>query len=197
MKKEINKILIVLGFIVALVGLCVSVAYNGGLLLGLYFRPLVFAIIGVTCVFATNALIKNIAYVLNAVLVIDAINILFTCTDIGLLVYSIGLFIMTLGALIYFFILFLAFCGFVKKGKKASNSVSGSSLLDELIRYKEMQQEKVLTEEEFSDIKQKIFDSCDNKIGSIDDLKKWKKLLDQQVITEEEFSKIKADIFCK
>ena len=197
MKKELNKIFIVIGFIVAIVGLCVSIADNGGILIGTFFSPIVFALFGVTCIFAANPIIKNIAYVLDVILVLDAVNVLFTYEDIGLLIYSIGLFVMTAGALIYFLVLFLAFCGFVKKGKKASNSVSGSSLLDELIRYKEMQQEKVLTEEEFSDIKQKIFDSCDNKIGSIDDLKKWKKLLDQQVITEEEFSKIKADIFCK
>ena len=74
-----------------------------------------------------------------------------------------------------------------KKKDLQSNLVSGG-LLNELTRYKEMQDEKVLTEEEFAELKQRIMENTNNKISSVEDLKKWKKLLDQQIITEEEFA---------
>lgn len=210
MKKQINQIIIVLGFVVAVIGACLTyilpaVTGDWDSAVISTFVSLLPAIFGVTLIFSNHLVVKNFGYVLSAVLVVDgtadlaiAIDAIYEPANIGLLIYSIGLLVMVLGALLYFLIQFLAYCGFVKSSNQiAYHSCHKEKLLDKLIRYKEMQQEKILTEEEFSELKQKMLENSENKSDSIDDLKRWKKLLDQQVITEEEFSKIKADIFCK
>ena len=202
MKKQINQIIIVLGFVVAVIGACMASAMRSPIAsISTSAIANIAALLAVTFLFANHPVVKNIGYTLAVLLSVDAVAGLMLakpCTqNIGFIIYCIGFLLMTVGALIYFLMVFLTYCGFVKSGKKTANHSCKGNLLDELIRYKEMQQEKVLTEEEFSELKQKMLENSENKSDSIDDLKKWKKLLDQQVITEEEFSKIKADIFCK
>ncbi len=201
MKKELNKIIIIIGFIVAVVGACLAVIID--------YPPVpmaatttanIAALLAVTFIFASNSIVKNIGYTLSVLLAIDSFKALVlneTFDSIGFLVYYIGFVVMAVGAIIYFAVNFLAYCGFVKKDRQTASQNYNKNLLDELMRYKEMQQEKVLTDEEFSELKEKILENNAAKTNSIDDLKKWKKLVDQQVITEEEFSKIKTDIFNK
>ncbi len=202
MKKQINQIIIVLGFVVAVIGACLAAALSSvaGFVSTTAIANIA-ALLAVTFIFANHSVIKNIGYTLAALLAIDGIAGLMivevSAQTIGFIIYCFGILLMTIGSLIYFLMQFLTYCGFVKHSKKNTINSCKGNLLDELIRYKEMQQEKVLTEEEFSELKQKMLENSENKSDSIDDLKKWKKLLDQQVITEEEFSKIKADIFCK
>lgn len=203
MKKEINKIFIVLGFIVVLVGVMMSIVMNDTLFFANIIGSVYLAILlAATFVFATNSILKNIGYCLAVLVSIDAVFTLAFVADapkdvdpIGLIVYAIGLLIMTAGAILYYLGIFLALCGFVKANKKMAGSKKSGVLLDQLIHYKEMHQESVLTDEEFADLKKTILENNDRKVDSIDDLKKWKKLLDQQVITDEEFSAIKSGIF--
>ncbi|MBE6548914.1 MAG: hypothetical protein E7670_00625 [Ruminococcaceae bacterium] len=201
MKKELNKILIILGFIVAVVGACLAVLLGyPPVLMSATTVSNIAALLAVTFIFASNSIIKNIGYTLSILLIIDSLKALVlnsTYDNIGFLVYYIGFIVMAVGAIIYFVVKLLAFFGFVKNGSTKPSENYNKNLLDELMRYKEMQQEKVLTEEEFSELKEKILENNAAKTNSIDDLKKWKKLVDQQVITEEEFSKIKSDIFNK
>lgn len=201
MKKELNKIIIILGFIVAVVGACIAVIMDTPpVLMTATAISNIAALFAVTFIFASNSIIKNIGYTLSVLLMIDSFKALVlkaTYDSVGFLVYYIGFIIMAVGAIVYFAIKFLAYCGFVKKGAKTSTENYNKNLLEELIRYKEMQQEKVLTDEEFSELKEKILENNSANTNSIEDLKKWKKLVDQQVITEEEFSKIKSDIFNK
>ena len=201
MKKEINKIIIILGFITAVIGACLAVLIGyPPVLMSATAIANIAALLAVTFIFASNSVVKNIGYTLSVLLSIDTFKALVlseTYNNPGFLVYYVGFAVMAVGALIYFLIKFLACCGFVKKDGTKSSENCNKNLLDELMRYKEMQQEKVLTEEEFSELKEKILETSTTKTNSIDDLKKWKKLVDQQVITEEEFSKIKSDIFNK
>ncbi len=201
MKKELNKIIIIIGFIVTVVGACLAVLIDTPPVpMSSTIISNIAALLAVTFIFASNSIIKNIGYTLSVLLVIDSLKALVlkaTLGSIGFIVYYIGFIVMAVGALIYFAINFLAYCGFVKKDRQISKENYNKNLLDELMRYKEMQQEKVLTDEEFSELKEKILENNAAKTNSIDDLKKWKKLVDQQVITDEEFSKIKTDIFNK
>jgi hypothetical protein len=201
MKKELNKIIIILGFIIAVVGACLAVIIdNPPVPMAATAIANIAALFAVTFIFASNSIVKNIGYTLSVLLAIDSFKAIVlneTYDSIGFLVYYIGFIVMAVGAIIYFAINFLAYCGFVKKDRQRSNENYSKNLLDELMRYKEMQQEKVLTEEEFSELKEKILENNAANTNSIDDLKKWKKLVDQQVITEDEFSKIKAEIFNK
>ena len=70
-----------------------------------------------------------------------------------------------------------------------------SSLLG---KYKEMEAEKVINEEEFTQLKAQALQTLSEKENvNLEDLKKWKKLLDQQVISEDEFAQLKAKVFAK
>ncbi len=207
MKKEINKIILFIGFLTTLVGLWLGVftaeeAYEFEMLLsGVLTIVLAFAFVN-----AANKVLNIIGYSFSAILgAVGLSNILLAPIEIedgyevvvlgtGTLVMSIGMIIMAFAAIIYLFVVLLNFFGFVKKTEKETKN---TCLLGELARYKEMQDDGILTVEEFSDLKQKAFEGADTDAPSMDDLKKWKKLLDQKVISEEEFANIKKNLFAK
>ena len=197
MKKEINKLLIVLGFCVALIAVALKIVISSKAESALTIASsstLIVLVLAVTFVFAKNAVVSNIGYCLSILTIVDALYIfMFESNDMRI-TYAIGLTIMAAGALIRYLILLLAFCGFVKEGKTCSSDKKCHSDMEQLLNYKELLQDNILTEEEFSNLKRAILTNDDKKGNSFDDLKKWKKLLDQQVITAEEFASIKNGI---
>lgn len=201
MKKEINKIVLFLGFLTTVAGVWVSAFTD-------YVRDaitltMIAAVLAIAFVNASNNVLKTVGYSLSAVLGaigLDSIILMFNSKtyiiSTGTFVTSIGMVIMSLGTLIYFVVFVLNFFGFVKT--RAKNAPADAPCLyNELSRYKEMLGDGILTEEEFSELKQKAMDGADMQVPSMDDLKKWKRLLDQQVITQEEFASIKKNIFAK
>ncbi len=199
MKKTLNQIVMVLGFVVLIVGTVLANLDSDIATLATFATANVAAIFAVSCIFATNSVIKNIGYSLAAFVAAYGAGMIagldFNDLDIGALLVAVGMLIMGVAAILYALIFVLKAFGFVKNG--TSNEVKTSATLDELAHYKEMMQDKILSEEEFDSLKQKILSNAEAKAISIDDLKKWKKLLDQQIITEAEFKQIKNDIFNK
>ena len=199
MKKTLNQIVMVLGFVVVIVGTVLANLDSDIATLATFATANVAAIFAVTCIFAANSVIKNIGYAIAALLATYGVGVVSWINpdkpDIGALVVSVGMIIMGLATLLYALIFVLKAFGFVKNGAKDESKTAAT--LDELGRYKEMLQDKILSEDEFDSLKQKILANAEAKAISIDDLKKWKKLLDQQIITEAEFKQIKDNIFNK
>ena len=194
MKKEVNKIVLVIGFIVAIIGIYIS-AFADTIV---SFTSFIWAtaniatILAVTFVFAKNEVVKNIGYILALFLGANGLLNILVNVDTGIFVSSVGYVIMATGALIYYVIFILKFFGFVKI--KNNSRTKKETIIDELNGYAELKKDGVITDEEFIEIKQSIFNGTDNKKDSyIDDLKKWKKLLDQQIITETDFTEIKKE----
>ena len=204
MKKELNKTIIFIGFIVVAIGLVISgivegIAINALFLTINFISVYLAAVLATVFVFTENGILKNVGYGLIAMLGAFGIAGVTYMSNlaIGVMVSSIGMVVMFLGAIIHFFMICLKFFGFVKVKEQKIGSEKGKDILDVLTYYKDMQNEKILTEEEFEDVKKKLLSDIGDKASSMDDLKKWKKLLDQKIINEEEFSSIKAEIFCK
>lgn len=195
MKKELNKVIMFIGFVVTIVGLIICAAADGANFASVFTLSTIAAVLAVTFIFAKNDIVKNVGYGLAGLLGVYGIGMMQVSEDF--MVASVGMIVMFVAAVIYFFVVCLKFFGFVKKGEHEEACGNVGNLLNTLSAYKEMQQEKVLSDEEFAELKQKIFETADKKTVSLDDLKKWKKLLDQGVITEEEFTQIKSGIFSK
>ncbi len=193
MKKEFNKILMLIGFVVASLGaiLIPVVSYSAGSVLSTAF---IAPILAVCFIFAKSNVLKNVGYALTVLCAIDGITYLSIGSDIDSLLMGAGLLIMFAGTVIYFLLLCLKFFGFVKSGK---NSCPGGDPIQILSQYKELVNEKIVTEEEFEELKKNLLANKETKISNIEELKKWKKALDQKIITEEEYATIKADIFTK
>ena len=193
MKKEVNKIVLVIGFFVALVGTYISMLIDDITFISYIWNTTNIAIIlAVTFVFSKNEIIKNIGYILALFVgATGTFNVLFN-PETGILVVSIGYIIMAVGALIYYVIFILKFFGFVKVGYIVKSKKG--AIIDELNGYADLKKAGLITDEEFDEIKQKLFNGSNNKKdSSMDDLKKWKKLFDQQIISESEFAEIKKD----
>ena len=198
MKKEVNKIVLVIGFVVAIVGLWIS-AIAGSLqyVFNSFSVSMIAAVLAFGFIFSSNKVLKIIGYSFNALVGAQGVRTIILMEEyirIGELVTSIGYAIMALATLIYFVAFLLAFFGFVKKYEKAE----ATCLYTELARYKELLEDGILTEEEFVELKQKALAGQDAKEApAMDDLKKWKKMLDQQIISEDEFASIKKNILVK
>ena len=195
MKKQINQIIMTLGFVVFVIGnivlgLDVSV---------LDLSPLVHsgAVLATVFVFSKNEILKKTSYALAGLVGaygVGWIAIAIEAENTGLIIASVGLIFLLVSALIYFVVAILEFFGFTKNSK---NGVCVGNLSEVIMKYKAMQDEKIITEQEYEELKRKTFEVSELKTVSLDDLKKWKKLLDQQVITEEEFATMKAKVFEK
>ncbi len=194
MKKELNKIITVIGFVLVVVG-AVIVGTDSEIGLTLVLSTANIAAALATCfIFAKNATMRNVGYALAALTGAYGIaGIASEADNVGLMISSIGMILLLFAALLYVLIITLKFFGFVKGGK-AFDCGDVSAILSQ---YKTMQEEKVISEEEFNELKQKTLEKTGDTAVSFDDLKKWKKLLDQQVITEDEFAAMKAKVFGK
>ena len=226
MKKEISKIVMVIGFLVALVGLLIwavsdveidFLAVDEDLNMSLaqlqeFLFPNLFNIsnlcyiamvLSVAFVFSKNDTVKNVGYGLSTLVGLKGILSLVRLGDIekevldnrlGMTFCFIGMITMMVAALLYFGSIYMDFFGLVQKNKVYEKE----SAVDVLAKYKELQKENVLTEEEFKNKKEKLLNETIASEVKNDDpvaLKKWKKLLDQNVITEEEFTKVKSGLF--
>lgn len=199
MKKEVNKIIMFLGFLVTIVGAWVGVLTVKDYIFNTLNLTVIAVILAFAFVNSSNNVLKNVGYSLSAfvgAIGLDLILDMGKKLKVGMLIMPVGMIIMALATVIYFVVFLLKFFGFVKVDGK--NSVGDAPCLwNELGHYKEMLTDGILTEDEFSDLKQKAMENADIQAPSMDDLKKWKKLLDQQIITEEEFAAIKKNIFAK
>lgn len=192
MKKSLIKTIIFLGFAVAVLGVIIdpiitttTAAY---IISGTTIA--VAAILGATLIFSKNATVKNVGFALSAF--VGAIGV-YLIMNTDLMITSVGLIIMLVGATLQFLFIAIKFFGFIKsEDKQISGNVS-----DVLTKYKELEKEKIISEEEFNDLKTKAIAANAGNTISLEDLKKWKKLLDQNIINETEFSEMKSKLFTK
>ena len=179
-----------IGFIVVLLGVLTESATTA--LTVLFTAPYLAAVLAVCFVNASNNTVKNVGYALGALLGVYGFVVIITD---NLVVSACGMVFMLFAALGYAVTYVLKFFGWVKGEKEISGGVDISSQLG---KYKEMEKENIITDEEFVQLKGQALQSIgDNNRLTFEDLKKWKKLLDQQVLTEEEFSQLKSKIFNK
>ena len=193
MKKEFNKVLMVIGFIIATLGAIIMPFMSYGFE-SLVSTAFIAPILAVCFIFAKNGVLKNVGYALTVLCGIDGFSYLSFASSIGDILISTGLLIMFLATILYFLLLCLKFFGFVKSGK---SSTVTSDPIQILTQYKELVNEKIVTEEEFEELKKNILANNETKVSNIEELKKWKKALDQKIITEEEYANVKTAIFTK
>lgn len=183
----------VIGFIVAALGTILSpmMALSLESILSTTF---IVPILVVCFIFAKNATLKNVGYALAVICGTNGITAIFYGVSIDQLLIGIGLLVMFIAAVLYFLVICLKFFGFVKSGK---GNCPASDPIHVLSQYKDLVNEKIVTEEEFDELKRNLLANGDNKVNSLEDLKKWKKALDQKIITEEEYASVKASVFSK
>ena len=194
MKKELNQIIMFVGFIVVVVGALIS-ALSEDISATLSFASTyLITIFAVTFIFAKNPVVKNFGYALAGFSGVDGIFAI-TLGSESTMVANVGQIIMFVAAILYFILICLKFFGFVK-GEK-NNTTTHNDAIEILNGYKALMTDKVVTEEEFEQLKKTVLSNNKDKATSVNDLKKWKKALDQGVITDKEFADIKSSIFKK
>lgn len=194
MKKfEINKIVIFVGFVFYVLGMLLDTfSFNPTFVASLQATS-IYVLLGAFFIYAKNTVVQKIGYGLCAISgIIGLYTILWTDFTTGALISSCGSVIMLLGSIIVFITLILSLFGFTKGSSSKTNDVISS-----LSAYSSLKDENVITDEEFTTLKQSALENCNGKSLSFSDLKQWKKLLDQKIITEEEFTSVKADLFKK
>lgn len=137
-----------------------------------------------------KSMTKNVGYALAGVCGTFGLIIFLDVINLGKFLFSaFGLSFLFVAALIYFVYVCICFFGSAKKQK--NDSVQS----DKVGTYKELQQEKVLSESEYETLKESALSEATSQKVSVDDLKRWKKLLDRNLITEEEFATLKSKAF--
>lgn len=207
MKKHITSIISFIGFAVALLGVVIdtlsaTVSVPSGssrALISLISQSTVFSLIGaafaVCLINSDKSMTKNVGYDLAGVCgTFGLIIFLFSINAGTFLLYALGLALLFVAALIYFLYVCICFFGFAKN-KTCDSAHRNNDLCAVLGSYKELQQEKVLSESEYETLKESALSEASGQKVGIDDLKKWKKMLDQNIITEEEFAALKAKVF--
>lgn len=197
MKKSIIKTIIAIGFFVAVLGAIIDPMMDTMAVAFIFSNAFIYiavaAILGTVFVFSKNATLANAGYGLCAVVGAFGVTLMMNSIAYPIMVTSIGLIIMFVGAVLQFLLIAIKFFGFIKsEDKQVVGDVS-----DMLTKYKELEKEKVISEEEFNDLKTKTIAANESDKVSLEDLKKWKKLLDQNIITETEFSNMKSKLFTK
>lgn len=196
--KSVKKFVMVIGFIVLIVGIIIASLFDTGLVMNnAFFYYYIAAVLATTFIFSKNEIVKYVGYGLAAVNGGIGLSIITSAGfyDMGAMIEGIGLLTMLLSSFLYIFEIFLGLLGFIKTDKV--NSEKKYSFVEILEKYKQLQKDGIVTEEEYEELKNKTLNNTEKKVDSFDDLKKWKKLLDQEVITEEEFSEVKASYFKK
>ncbi len=189
MKKEINKMIMFIGFSIMLVGMLLMGFSEEATLEETAMTTLVLpALFATTFIFAKNSVVKNIGYGLGAISGMDGISVIvIKGIHMSTMIFSIGLILMLVSSILYFISLCLTFFGFSKQD-------TNTDTLDLLKSYIELRSDNVITEEEFESVKAKLLAQNVNKGSPIQELKKWKKLLDQNFILQDEYDEIKAKI---
>lgn len=197
MKKSIIKIIIAIGFFVVVLGAMLDPMTKqraaAFVLSNIFVYIAVAAILGTVFVFSKNTTLANAGYALCAIVGTFGVTFMMYSDSYPITVTSIGLVIMFVGAVLQFLLVTINFFGFIK----AEDGKAGGEIYTILTKYKEMEKDKIISEEEFNDLKTKTFAANPTDKVSLEDIKKWKKLLDQNIITETEFANMKAKIFKK
>ena len=195
MKKSLTKLVMFAGFIIVVIGIIVDSMITE--LPAIAFSSLelsvVAAILAICFINAKNNVLINVGYCMAGILGACGLANFMTLSSSELnMVTSVGYMVMGVSAVFYLFTTILDFFGFVKNGRSADND---GNIVAVLNKYKEMEKEKVITADEFDNLKAKALKCADGEEYSVEDLKKWKKLFDQQIINEEEFASVKSKIF--
>ena len=200
MKKTFNQIFMVIGFVVMIAGILWTNIGTQGAALITFSESAIMAVFAVACVFATNPVVKIIGNGLASL--VGAYGIGMTVwmdprqLHVGSIITCIGMILMGVAVLLYGFGAIIKMFGFVRSTQPQEQKVEINAF-EELAYYMELQQDKIITEEEFITLKLGALERTSNTTLSMDDLKKWKELLDRQIITEAEFAKIKKESFFK
>lgn len=207
MKKHITSIISFIGFAVALLGVVIDVLSataavppgSSSALISLISQSTLYSLIGaafaVCLINSDKNMTKNVGYALAGISGTHGLAIFLVSINAGtFLLYALGLALLFVAALIYFLYVCICFFGFAKN-KTCDSAHQNNDLCAVLGSYKELQQEKVLSESEYEALKEAALSEASGQKVGIDDLKKWKKMLDQNIITEEEFAALKAKVF--
>ena len=207
MKKHITSIISFIGFAVALLGVVIDAlsatvsvpSGSSSVLISLISQTTVFSLFGaafaVCLINSDKNMTKNVGYALAGISGTYGLAIfLFSIKTGAFLLYALGLALLFVAALIYFLYVCIFFFGFAKN-KTCDSAHQNKDLCAILGSYKELQQEKVLSESEYEALKEAALSEASGQKVGIDDLKKWKKMLDQNIITEDEFAALKAKVF--
>ena len=193
MKKFFTQVLTAIGFAIIIIGAIIR--GNNDMILTLFSTPIIAATLATVFVFAKNTTVKNAGYAISALVgVYGLISVLSDIYSIGMLIISIGMLLMLIPTVIYAIIEFFSWLGFTRKNATTTNVNDLASVLNQ---YKALETEKILSAEEFEELKSRTLKGTNTDTSSVEDLKKWKKLLDQQIITDEEFSNLKSRVFNK
>ena len=207
MKKHITSIISFIGFAVALLGVVIDALSataavppgSSSALISLISQSTLYSLIGaafaVCLINSDKNMTKNVDYALAGISGTYGLAIFLVSINAGtFLLYALGLALLFVAALIYFLYVCICFFGFAKN-KTCDSAHQNNDLCAVLGSYKELQQEKVLSESEYEASKEAALSEASGQKVGIDDLKKWKKMLDQNIITEEEFAALKAKVF--
>ena len=207
MKKHITSIISFIGFAVALLGVVIDALSataavppgSSSALISLISQSTLYSLIGaafaVCLINSDKNMTKNVGYALAGISGTYGLAIFIVSINAGtFLLYALGLALLFVAALIYFLYVCICFFGFAKN-KTCDSAHQNNDLCAVLGSYKELQQEKVLSESEYEALKEAALSEASGQKVGIDDLKKWKKMLDQNIITEEEFAALKAKVF--
>lgn len=192
MKKELNQIIMVIGFAIALVGVVIDSLNKTPVISTLLTTGTISVVLSTAFIFSGNNTVKNVGYGLGAFIGANGIYILAQGGEfIGAMVFGIGLIVIFVATFLYFLLLCLKFFGFAK------NTEANPTTLDKLFAYKQLLDEKVVNEQEFNELKKKLLSVSENKVPTIEDLKKWRKAVDQKIISEQEYDALKTKILLK
>lgn len=194
MKRELNQIVIFIGFLAYAVGLIVG-ALIGDFRFAMLSTSALTVVLGCFFVFAKNEVLKYIGYGLCVISGTEGLaNVIKGYTGTGGIICYIGQVILLVGVVIVFIRLVLKLFGY-EKHKGENNNIDVIQYLNSLNTLKN---DEVITEEEYAQLKAQTLEKANNnKNLTVNDLKQWKKLLDQNIITDEEFSTLKKDMFAK
>lgn len=205
MKKTVSQVVMIIGALVAIIGILIDCINYGAMEFGFGDLTTVAAVVAVAFVFSKKDSLVYIGFLIAAILgaySIPQISYSIPMPDgYGDVYYAyytsvarIGLSVMALSSIMFYFVELLKAFGWVKSSAK---SAEAGDVMMVLNKYKDMEKENIITAEEFDALKSKILKGAEKEVSSVEDLKKWKKLFDQKVITEEEFANVKGKIFSK
>ena len=193
MKDKVKKILVFIGFMLIAVGAIISGLGSTISLTSLGYLGGVFVICFIN---SNNKTLVNFGYAIAGIGIADGVvAITMKNAKIADILGGAGMILMGVAALLYAIGIVCRFFGVTRTKKGYKNNEM--STIEEIETYAEMKKDGILTEEEFVEMKNKVFKVEETTKSNIEDLKKWKKLFDQKVITEEEFSSVKAEVLKK
>lgn len=134
------------------------------------------AIFAVCFVLSQNRTLNNFGFCFSALLGVIGFYMIFNDFDI----VAISLALFGAGALLYLITSCIAFFGY-EKNSQANN----------LVAFIKMHEQKLISDEDFAEIKDMILQGKSSKIS---ELAKWNKLLSKGIITQEDYTKVKEHI---